>query len=384
MPTANTISTIALHPGFRPFDMERWQSTYENRVTWNLSESGVEPLTLGELQQLGGADLSGTVLGYGQSNGSDELRARIAALTDGATDDGVVVMNGSAEANFVATWELVRPGDEIAVLVPTYMQTYGLAETLGARVVEIPLHEELGWQPDPDRIATSVHDRTRLIVVTNPGNPTGAVLHADARAAIIAAAERTGAWILADEVYRGAELGGPETPSFFGAAERVIATGSLSKAYGLPGLRIGWATTQPRVAERLWARSDYTTISPGELTDRLARVALDPAVRPQLLHRTRGIIRAGMDTLAAWLTEVGGFHWREPDAGAICFVRYDAPVASDELAERLRAEQSVLIVPGSHFGLGRYIRFGLGLQPQALRQALEQITTTLRSVPLRP
>lgn len=365
---------------FHPFAMERWQSTYENRVELNLSESGVDPLTLAELLEIGAANIDDLPLGYGQSNGSDALRSRIAALYDNARDDGVVVCNGSAEANFVAMWDLVRPGEEIAVIVPTYMQTHGLAQNAGARVVEIHLRAELGWQPDPDEIARAVTGRTRLIVVTNPSNPTGAILSAEARAAIVRAAERTGAWILADEVYRGAELDGTETPSFFGAHERVVATGSLSKAYGLPGLRIGWCMTDPATAETLWARTDYTTIAPGELTDRLAAIALDSSVRPRLRERTRGIIDTGLNTLTDWLESTGGFHWHNPQAGAICFVGYDAEIGSDELAERLRVEQSVLIVPGSHFGVEQYIRFGLGMPTNMFETALERVGETLRQV----
>jgi aspartate/methionine/tyrosine aminotransferase len=365
---------------FHPFAMERWQSTYENRVELNLSESGVDPLTLAELLEIGGANIDDVPLGYGQSNGSDALRARIAALYDGAGDEGVVVCNGSAEANFITMWELVRPGEEIAVIVPTYMQTYGLAQNVGARVVEIPLHEELGWQPDPDEITRAFTGRVRLIVVTNPGNPTGAVISDEARAAIVHAAQRTGAWILADEVYRGAEIDGTDTPSFFGSHDRVVATGSLSKAYGLPGLRIGWCMTDAQTAEALWARSDYTTISPGELTDRLAAIALDSAVRRRLLQRTRGIIRTGLDTLTSWFDSTGGFHWRDPDAGAICLARYDADIPSEELAERLRVEQSVLILPGSHFGLDRYVRFGLGMPTAQFRTALDRVAETLREV----
>jgi aspartate/methionine/tyrosine aminotransferase len=367
---------------FHPFAMERWQSTYEYRVELNLSESGVDPLTLAELLEYGGANIDDIALGYGQSNGSDTLRARIAALYDGAADDGVVVCNGSAEANFITMWELVRPGEEIAVVVPTYMQTYGLARNAGARVVEIPLREELGWQPDPDDIARAVTGRTRVIVVTNPGNPTGTAVGADARAAIVRAAQRTGAWILADEVYRGAEINGTDTPSFFGSHERVVATGSLSKAYGLPGLRIGWTMSDARTAEALWSRSDYTTISAGELTDRLAAIALDPAVRPRLLDRTRGIIRTGLGTLTRWFERTGGFHWRDPEAGAICLARYDADIPSEELAERLRVEQSVLIVPGSHFGLERYVRFGLGMPTAQFETALERVAQTLRNAPV--
>jgi aspartate/methionine/tyrosine aminotransferase len=368
---------------FRPFVMERWQSTYENRVEYNLSESGVHPLTLAQLLELGsgtdaGADLlETTLLGYGQSNGTDELRARIAALYSGAHADDVVVCNGSAEANFLATWELVGAGDEVAVIVPTYMQTYGLAETVGARVVEIPLREELGWQPDPDEVRRVVTDRTRLLVVTNPGNPTGALLSSEVRAAIVEAAERSGAWILADEVYTGAELGDVETPSFFGSTGRVVATGSLSKAYGLPGLRIGWALAPRELADAVWARSDYTTISPGELTDRLARVALHPDIRPQLLRRTRSIVRRGLAVLQQWVDEHGGLHCHTPQAGAIALVRYDAPIESGELAERLRVEQSVLVVPGAHFGLGQFMRLSLGMEEAYMREALRRIGAVL-------
>jgi aspartate/methionine/tyrosine aminotransferase len=317
------------------------------------------------------------VIGYGQSNGSDALRANIAKLYENADESGIVVCNGSAEANFLAIWDLVQPGDEVAILVPTYMQTYGLSQNMGATVIEIPLREELGWQPDPAQVRALVTNRTKVIVVTNPGNPTGAILNDEARVAIIEAASRSGAWILADEVYTGAELSGIETPSFLGTHERVIATGSLSKAYGLPGLRVGWAATDATTAARLWARSDYTTISPGDLTDRLATLALGPDVRPKLKARTRQIIRSGLNTLTYWMRETGGFSWRDPEAGAICLARYDAVIPSEILAERLRTEKSVLIVPGAHFNIGPYIRFSLGLPQAQMQEALARIGAVL-------
>jgi aspartate/methionine/tyrosine aminotransferase len=364
---------------FEPFEMERWQSTWENRVDCNLSESGVHPLSLSELLELAGADVSDTLLGYGQSNGSDELRARIAQRYPGATDANIMVANGSAEANFVAMWQLLEAGGEIAIFVPTYMQTWGLAASFGASVREIPLREELGWQPDPAEIAAAVTNRTRAIVVTNPGNPTGAMLGDDARNAIIESADRTGAWILADEVYSGAELSGLETPSFFGSCPRVIATGSLSKAYGLPGLRIGWLVSDETTTEALWARTDYTTISPGQLTDVLATLALRPDVRPRILARTRSLIRSGLDILERWMAEQAIFRHRPPDAGAICYAHYDLPIDSLQLAERLRVERSVLIVPGAHFGMGNYLRFGFGLHAHALETALHRVTDVLNS-----
>jgi hypothetical protein len=377
---------------FRPFAMERWQSTYENRVRYNLSESGVHPLTLDELLALDGdaagrAD-SGTesigevLLGYGQSNGSDPLRARIAARYRGASESGVVVTNGSAEANFVALWELLEPGSAAAIVVPTYMQTPGLAENFGAHVIEIPLHEERGWQVDPEEVRRLVTSEVRVLVITNPNNPTGVRLTDESRRALIDAAAHAGAWILADEVYTGAELDAVETPSFFGTYDRVIATGSLSKAYGLPGLRIGWVMSDPAMAARLWARTDYTTIAPGELTDRLARIALSDAVRPRLLERTRGIIRDGLALLEPRL-ESWGCSWRRPDAGAICYAHYPWAAASAGIAERLRVEESVLLVPGTQFGNEGWLRFGIGLLPDEHAEALDRVARLVEDLPRR-
>lgn len=363
---------------FRPFEMERWQSIHENRVMYNLSESGVHPLTFRELRDLSGAhELDETLLGYGQSNGSDQLRSHICRLYRHGTEECVVATNGSAEANFIALWELVQPGDHVAIIVPTYMQTYGLAQNFGIGIREIWLRDENNWQPDPDDIRKAIDEHTRVVVVTNPNNPTGAILTEESRRAILDAAQRAGAWIIADEVYSGAELNGVETPSFFGEYERVVATGSLSKAYGLPGLRVGWAVAPPVIAHRLWARKDYMTISPGELTDRMAAIALDPAVRPRILERTRSYLHEGAQILEQWFEQQGIFSYRRPDAGAIYYAHYDLPVDSAELAERLRADYSVLIVPGDHFRMGHYLRIGYGNQKATLRAALDRFTKYL-------
>lgn len=368
---------------FHPFAMERWQSTYEYRVDYNLSESGVHPLSVRELRELSGMpDLDDILLGYGQSNGSDLLRERIARLY-GCGDDCVVATNGSAEANFISVWEIANPGDEVAIIVPTYMQTYGLAQNFGVTVREIWLHEDQGWQPDPDEINAAVTDKTRVIIVTNPNNPTGALLSDAARAAIIAAAQRVGAWIIADEVYSGAEVNGVETRSLFRDYDRVISTGSLSKAYGLPGLRVGWAVAPPDIAARLWSRKDYMTISPGELTDHLACIALDPVVRPRILERTRKYLRSGLDIIEPWMRSTGVFSGHSPQAGAICYARYNIPINSSELAEKLRAEHSVLIVPGDHFAMDGYVRIGFGNPAADLETALSRFEECLESLSQR-
>lgn len=366
---------------FVPFEMERWQSTWEHRVRYNLSESGVHPLSTRELIALGGdegSELSDRLLelrqGYGQSNGSDELRARIAALYPEADSEGVLVTVGGAEANFASLWRLLDEGSDWAAILPTYMQIPGLLKSFGGRLHPVALREEDGWQPDPQEVKGAFEQGARVLLITNPNNPTGAILEPDRMEAILDHARHHRAWIVADEVYSGAEVAGVLTPSFFGRHDRVVVTQSLSKAYGLPGLRIGWALTTPELAADLWSRTDYTTITPATLSDALATLALAPRVRDAILERTRGIVGSNRERLARWVADQGGrFSYRPPDAGAIAFLRYRTPVNSSELAERLRVEESVLVVPGDQFGLDGFIRVGFGPPGPELDEALDRV-----------
>jgi hypothetical protein len=200
---------------------------------------------------------------------------------------------------------------------------------------------------------------------------------------IAALASRHGAWLLADEVYRGAERDGPEAASFWGMNDRVLITSGLSKAYGLPGLRIGWVVGPPDKIAELWARRDYLTIAPGALSDLLARRALHPEVRPRVLDRTRGIIRENYPVLEDWIRRrQEAFRLVPPRAGAIAYVRYGWKVNSTTLVERLRDEQSVLIVPGDHFGMDGYLRIGFGNRPEDLAAGLARIDAVLQTLPL--
>jgi len=368
---------------YSPFRMERYQSTYEHRVEINLSESGVHPLTVRGLLDLAGGDgtVDDVLLGYGQSNGSDLLRKRIANLYTGATDASILVTMGGAEANFVSFWHLLEKEGKAAVILPNYMQVPGLLESFGMESTPVFLREEEGWQPDLDALGSALRDGARFVLVTNPNNPTGAALTPDSMAAIADLTREHDAWILSDEVYSGAEFKGPQTPSFWGCHDRVLATNSLSKAYGLPGLRLGWVAGPQEIMETLWGRTDYTTISPASVSDALATVALEPATRARIMERTRGIVRANFGLLRDWMDAQGGrFSYRAPDAGAICYVRYDADINSTEFAEKVRKEKSVLVVPGDHFGMDRYLRLGFGNPADELMEALERIRAAFDEV----
>ncbi len=358
-----------------PFALERLQSTYEHQVDFNLSESGVEPLTLAELVEDPAARelLLAERLRYTQTNGTRPLRETIAGFYPGAGADHVQVTSGGAEANYLTTWNLLEPGDEVVMMVPNFMQASGLARAFGATVTEWPLLAG-PWRIDVDGLDRLISSRTKLIVICNPNNPTGARFEAADLDRIAAIADRHGSWILSDEIYRGAERDGRETPTMWGRSARVLVTSGLSKAYGLPGLRIGWiAGPEDRIAS-LWSYHDYTTIAPAALSDALARHALAPARRAQLLARTRGILNRNYPIIAAWLdAHQGLFTYAPPDAGGMLYARYHAAINSTELVTRLRLEKSVLAVPGDHFGMDHYLRLGFGGDPDDLRQGLARL-----------
>jgi aspartate/methionine/tyrosine aminotransferase len=357
------------------FELERVQSLWENRVEYNLTESGVHPYTLNEL--LGEKDVAALTdvrLGYGQTNGSIPLREAIAALYPGAGSDNVVVTNGSAEANFVATWSTVDDGDEIVYMVPNYLQIRGISRAMGVTVRPLTLRSELGWQPDLDELDALVSPRTKVIVACNPNNPTGMTLGPEAMAAMVAAAERSGAWLFVDEIYRGAELDGRDTTSFWGRYDRVVVTGGLSKAYALPGLRLGWLVGPEEFIEAAWARTDYTSIAPGILSDEVARHALEPKLRTRILERNRSLLRGNLVDLREWMaSQPVSMTLTSPRAGGMAFVRYDLDMNSTELTTRLREEKSVLIVAGDCFGLDGYLRIGFGAEPEYLHRGLDRV-----------
>ena len=365
----------------QPFELERWQSIWENKVELNISESGVHPLTTSELVPDGAAlqKILDVPQYYPQTNGSEELRTRIAELYPGAKAENVLVTCGGSEANFISVWALLEPGDEVVFMMPNYMQISGLARAYGATVKPLWLREELGWGINIDELSRLIGQKTRLVAVCNPNNPTGSVLRKEEREAIVAAAEKVGAWILADEVYRGAEFDGSMTTSFWGGYDRILCTAGLSKAYSLPGLRTGWVIGAPKMVERLWGYHDYTSIGPTMLTDRLASAALEPTRRAWILKRTRETLSRNYPALQAWLEKrKDTFSHVPPKAGAIAWAGLRGGRNSGEMTKDLREKKSVLIVAGEHLGMESFVRFGFGGDLDHLQKALARIDEWLQ------
>jgi aspartate/methionine/tyrosine aminotransferase len=364
------------------FEMERMQSTWENVVEMDMSESGVRPVTLREMAEMG-LDIDAlldTPLGYSQSNGTILLRETLAAAYPGATADHIEVTNGTSEANYLLALALLREGDQVAFEVPNYMQYGGLPRSLGAQVTRFRLRIERDWEPDWEEFDRAVDEKTRLVYLSNPNNPTGSILTEEAMRRIVQRCEAVGAYLLADEVYLGAEIYRERTRSFWGMSRRVIVTSGLSKAYGIPGIRIGWIVGPREVVAECWTQHDYLTIGPNKISDAVARVAVQPANREKLYARTRAILQHNLPMVREWAAGFRGFlEFREPQAGALCLVGYRSPVLSYPLCERIRVNQSVLIVPGVHLGLEGFVRIWLGGKPDFVREGLRRIGVELQT-----
>ena len=363
---------------FPTFEMERMQSVWEHKIKYDLSESGVEPLTLEEAAR-DVKELLKTKLGYAEGVGLESTRNYVSEFHWKATAENVVITTGTSEANFLAMLALVSPGDEVVVVMPNYMQVHGVAQGLGARVREVWLREEQGWTIDLGALASAINAKTRVICVCTPNNPTGQALSSREVDEIARIATRHGAWILADEVYRGAERDAVESASFSGRGERVVVTGGLSKAYGLPGLRIGWVVAPTEIAQAVLRLKDYSTIAPASVSEVLADIALER--RAKLLERTRFLINERWPALEDWASSRSReLHWTPPAAGAICFFSYRYPMDSMPLVDRLIRDYSTMVVPGIHFKTERHLRIGFGGPPHTLHAglaALDRLLATL-------
>jgi aspartate/methionine/tyrosine aminotransferase len=354
--------------------MERNQTLFENGVEINLTESGVHPCTIEEiLPQDEAQALLRLPLGYGWTDGRPDLRSAVTSWYPGATSSNVLITDGSSEATMITLMALVEPGDRVLFAVPNFMQIDGLGRALGMDVRRLPLTADQGWQVDPEALRAAISGGVKLIAVTNPGNPTGAVLSQRSREALIAAAQETGAWLLVDEIYRGGEIDGAETETFYGEYPRVIITSSLSKSFACPGLRLGWITGPEEVIEEAAKRQDYTTIGSGILSQILGASVMEARNRERILARGRALLRENAAIVERWLQERSRWNWERPAAGGMGFLRYDFDMPSERLSEELRQEESVFVVAGSWFGVENHIRIGIGVRTEILVEGLSRL-----------
>ncbi len=361
---------------FQNFELEHYQSQFERAEDYNLADSSVQCTDIRELLHGDETEqLLNTPLFYPEVNGTALLRQRIAALYPSASADNILVTVGAAQANSMICSTLLEAGDEVIVISPGYRQVWGLAKNIGCRVKELQLRPEDAWKLDVDKLEALAGANTKLIAVVNPNNPTGTILSSAEMRHIVHICEKTGAWLHADEVYRGTEMDRDETPSFWGQYDKVVCTNSLSKAYGLAGLRIGWIVASPEMIESLWRRHEYAVIAASGPSMKLAEIALQREKRAMLLERQKKLSQTGHAILEEWLQEQEGlFSMTRAVATSIGFVQYHFDMPSIELAEQIRKRASVLVAPGAYLGTENHLRITVGYQPEKVKTALSRIS----------
>jgi hypothetical protein len=306
----------------------------------------------------------GSFLGHGA------LRERIAGsagLAPALGPDQVMVTSGAAEANFLALAQLLQPGDEVVVEQPGWPQPLVLAPALGARVVEVPRRAAEAWRLEVEELLAAIGPRTRVVFLTNPSNPTGQLLEPSALDAVAARTSQIGAWLIVDEVYAGLEWNGARGAPAATLCERGITTGSVSKALGLQGLRIGWlATRDADLLHGALVLRESTSEIANVLGETVAEIALRPERLGPALARAREEGRANLALLDAFVASRPELEWSTPRGGLVGLCRVDARVSADGIAARLlQPPYRTLVVPGSAFGCPDHLRLGAGGGPQA-------------------
>lgn len=362
-----------------PFGVEQWMNKWETRCEINLAETCVTSLTIEELLRLAGktqempGDLARMKMTYGDIPGSEALRSAVAALYADQSADNVMITHGTIGANALIYQTLVSQGDKVVSVTPTYQQHTSIPESIGADVHTLPLLAEDGYLPNLDRLEELVGTDTTIITLTNPNNPTGAVIDRAGLERIAEIAEASDAWVLCDEVYRGTEQVG-EGPgvSIADVYAKGISTGSTSKAFSLAGLRLGWIVGPESLMHDVEIHRDYNTISVGLIDDYFATMALENV--DAILERSRQITRENLAVLDDWVQGESSISYVKPAGGTTALLRYALNMPSYELCEAVIRDTGVMLTPGSVMGMEGTLRIGFANETQALKDGLPRLS----------
>jgi len=366
-----------------PFLVEQFMNAYEHDVELNLGETCVDPFVLGEFLALVGEgdffeQLKKMRLTYGFIEGSPDLRQGLANLYDHIEPENILVSRGAIGANFLVFYSLVEPGDTVISVFPAYQQLYSAPKSLGANVKLLRLREDNRWLPDVDELSDLVDDRTKLIVINNPHNPTGSLIETDVLKEICAIAEEAGAYLLCDESYRGLYIRPDDfVPSAVDISKKVIVTGSFSKPFSLSGLRLGWIAAGTEIIEECMLHRDYTTISNDMIADALASLAMKHVDR--IYKRNLKIICTNHRILSQWIRDEPLIDWVPPRAGSVAFLRYNLNIPSKDLCLRLIQDKGTFLVPGYCFEMEGFLRIGYGCKTEVLKEGLSRFKAFLKT-----
>lgn len=345
----------------KEFEVETWMTEHELNCQYNLTETSISALSLKELEQITNKDLTSSikemVMDYGPITGSLELKQNILSLYKKGSIDNITIAQGSINANELVMMTLLEPNDHVISLYPSYQQLYDFPKSLGCDVSLLLLKEENNWQIELDELEKLINEKTKMICLNSPNNPTGTSFDLAQIEAIVALARKHDLYILCDEVYRGLDYQTKQlAPSFSDYYEKAIVTQSLSKIYSFAGLRLGWIKGPKDLIDLINLRRDYHIISTGPLTDYLGTLVLEN--KDQILTRSLNIMNNCKKILADWLENEKHLSCVIPKNGPVGFIKYDLPIPSKELCLKIQKETGIFFVPGITFGMEYHFRIG--------------------------
>jgi aspartate/methionine/tyrosine aminotransferase len=353
--------------------LEIWFDEYQFKVDYDIGESGTKFLTVKELD----IDLNEVELRYGYHLGHPSLRKEIAKQYKGSSVDNIAVTTGASEANFAIIAHLVGPKDHIIVEHPTYPSLYQVARSLGRELSLFKLNWDNEFRPDMDNLRKLVKPNTKLITLTHPNNPTGSVITESELKEAIEIAEDAGAYLMVDETYRDLMF---ETPPPLAATMSPIAISltSMSKTWGLPGIRIGWAVADKSIVESIRAVREQVTICNSSVGEAIAREVLHK--KDEILPIIRKAVISNFKAVEDWMESQDWLEWIAPRSGVVGAPRLKKGGSTDELCELLVTKYRTFTVPGSKMELDGHFRLGFGGEHEALIQGLEQLGKALKEL----
>lgn len=365
------------------FKIEEWMNLYCPSAKYDLTTTCIEPLSIRELMTLSGIarplEIFDTKLTYGDIHGSTRLKNAVKSLYKNQEIENITVTHGAIGANQLVFEALLDKGDDVISILPTYQQLYSVPKALGANVKHVFLREESNWQPNLNDITRALTYKTKLICLNNPNNPTGAVIPDETLRRIVEIAQKHNMWILCDETYRGLNMvGNPYSESIADLYDKGISTGSISKTYSLPGLRVGWIAGRLDLINEVNKHREYNTISVSIVDDYYASIALEN--RNKIAQRNFAIMKEGLNTLKDWLNEEVYVKANLPQGGTTALLRYKKDIPSRTLCRNLQKTTGVALLPGETMEMEGTVRIGFCTDKTTLQIGLKEFSKFIRQI----
>ncbi len=362
---------------FKRMDLEEWFDTYQFTVEIDIGESAVKYLTFEDLD----IDLGRLPIRYGYHTGRPDLREIISEQYPGLSSDQVVVTSGASEANFAIVAALLNPGDHAVVEHPNYTSNYEVPRSLGCKVDLLTLRYEDQFKPDLDKLKSMITPDTKLVSLTHPNNPTGSMISEQELHEIIDVVERAGTYLMFDETYRDMVFKDP-LPTAASLSPRAISISSMSKCYGLPGIRIGWVASQDQfILDSILAIREQVSITNNALSEEIALHVLRQ--KSEYLDKAKEHIMKNRSIVSSWMERQNNYEWIVPEAGVVGMprIRKDIEVDPEKLYRLLAEKYRTFTIPGRCFEVdNRYFRLGFGAHPDEIETGLENLTRALKEL----